>query len=615
MIATWQFYLSTATGEDLSGLRVRSDGSADPLWPQAIGGPPITRASGDQYLTHIVPDGTGGAYIVWDDRRDVIANGVDVYLQHVLADGQIAPGWPIDGMPVSVEPGRQERAALLEDGLGGVYVVWDSDSTVMAQHLESSGTPRPGWPAEGIRLLEIPGLGSYGAARIGAVVTNGQEVFVAWGDNRRGLGWELYIQKLAETGEVATGWPINGLRVVDASPNQQERIAIRMNSDAAGGLYLAWSATNSPIDLDDDIYATHVLADGTVAPGWPATGLPVAVQPRWQLLSGAAPDGFGGLLLSWQDSRNPPARAYVQRLRSDGTPAPGWQPQGTPISDLPGYHSRPGIAPDGDGGAFIAFEEGFNGHGYAQRVLADATRPLGWPSTGLPLVDPAVPGNQQQDHAITPDGEGGAVVVWNDFRNGISNQLYAQRYTGDAVTEALTSLVRVEALPDRVTLVWSRGTDAPAEVRVERRGGSGAWSVIERAAFAGSGSLEYSDATVTAGERYAYRLAWTGTAGERTTAETLVQVPLAIALALHGFRPNPAQGELHVAFSLPRAGATTIEVLDLGGRIVRRRDVSHLGTGNHVLRLTDGERMNPGVYWLRLRHEGRTLTAKGMVLR
>ena len=61
--------------------------------------------------------------------------------------------------------------------------------------------------------------------------------------------------------------------------------------------------------------------------------------------------------------------------------------------------------------------------------------------------------------------------------------------------------------------------------------------------------------------------------------------------------------------------ASNLSVLDLGGRIVRRHDASGLGTGRHILRMDQGERLHPGVYWVRLTHDDRSLTAKGMVLR
>ena len=560
-----------------------------------------------------MPDGAGGAFVVWDDSRNVFVTDKDVYAQHVLGDGQIAPGWPADGLPISTEPGVQGNGRLLPDGAGGVFVLWYSVSTSYIQRLRGDGTPAPGWPPGGVLILDTA-AGTIAHQAVGPDGEGGCLIVLI--GNLRGLGVEYYVQRVTGDGQIAPGWPASGRRVVDASSEQVYRIWPRLVPDGLGGCYLGWSSTNEPNVIEADIYATHVLADGSVAPGWPAAGLAVAVQPRAQELTGSAPDGQGGALFAWSDQRDYDsfaAQAFVIRLRPNGTPAPGWQPQGNPMSDLPGYHYVPVLAGDGSGGGFVAYEEAFGNRGYVQRFRGDGTRPTGWPTTGLPLVDPSIATYTSQDGlAITEDGDGGAIVVWDDLREyGISNQLYAQRYTGDDITAALTSLVRVEALPDRVTLVWSRGDDAPTEVRVERRGNDPAWAELDLVRFAASGSLEYADRTVLPGQRYHYRLSWS----DGRTAETAIDVPLGIALALDGLRPNPSVGEPHVVFSLPDRGETTVELLDLGGRVVRRESASHLGMGRHAVRLGSGGPLHPGVYWVRLRHEGRTLTTKGMVLR
>jgi len=561
------------------------------------------------------PDGAGGAFIVWDDRRNVLASGFDIYAQHVLANGQLAAGWPIDGLALMTQPGWQENGQLLPDGAGGIFVSCRSDTTVLVVRVNGDGSRAPGWPAGGIKLVDLAvGNGGGVVGNIGIATDGSGGCLVAFVDFRRGLGAEIYVQRILPDGTIAPGWPVNGLRVVDASSEQHYRIEGRMVSDGAGGCYVAWSATSAPAELNDDIYATHVLADGSVASGWPATGLPIAVQPGWQLLSGSGPDGSGGLLLAWQDSRINPARAYVQRLLPDGSLPAGWQPQGNPISDLAGYHYAPRLASDGEGGAFVAFQEGFNNHGYVQRVLGDGSRPMGWPSAGLPLVDQGLGGTAQDAIAIAADGTGGAIVAWQDTRQGTATQIFAQRYSGDVITATTMSLVRVEALPDRVSLLWARGGGEPAEATIERLHGA-AWQPLARVAFDGSGRLAYEDRAVVPGTNYRYRLRWSEDGVDRFSSEATVNVPLAIELSLEGFRPNPAAGEALVAFSLPRAGRTILDVVDLAGRRVRSHDASALGAGRHVVAMSQGQRLHPGVYWVRLTHEGRVRTVKGMVLR
>ena len=74
-------------------------------------------------------------------------------------------------------------------------------------------------------------------------------------------------------------------------------------------------------------------------------------------------------------------------------------------------------------------------------------------------------------------------------------------------------------------------------------------------------------------------------------------------------------GDLTAAFSLPNDAPTTLELLDVSGRRVRSREVGSLGAGRHVVRLNDGVAIAPGIYWLRLTQSGRSLLARGVVVR
>src|SRR5262245_56302805 len=56
----------------------------------------ICTADQDQTFAGGVPDGSGGALIAWLDRRRGFPL-VDLYATRILANGDIAPGWPADG--------------------------------------------------------------------------------------------------------------------------------------------------------------------------------------------------------------------------------------------------------------------------------------------------------------------------------------------------------------------------------------------------------------------------------------------------------------------------------------------------------------------------------------
>ena len=74
-----------------------------------------------------------------------------------------------------------------------------------------------------------------------------------------------------------------------------------------------------------------------------------------------------------------------------------------------------------------------------------------------------------------------------------------------------------------------------------------------------------------------------------------------VAFALDGVRPNPASGNgLNVAFALPTGAAARLELLDVSGRRVLAREVGSLGVGRHTVNLSEGRRVAPGLYWVRL---------------
>ena len=598
--------------EDIYVQRVLSSGTLAPAWPTI--GAPATRAARDQYLADIAPDGQGGAFLVWWDWPNY-----DVYAQHVLGSGAIAPGWPANGLLVSVAPTYLPFPRLLADGGGGVFIIWENaggsvPDDLYAQHLNGDGTRVAGWSENGLGVCTAPG-----PQGVPSLASDGQGGFIAaWGDGRDGLA-AIFAQHITWSGGVASGWPVDGRRtiVVDGYFHIWGVVP-----DNAGGAYIGWGLNHGQSAHDDDVYAVRILADGSIAPGWPAGGLPVAAPLGAQFLTAVVTDGKGGLALGWSDQHQQPAVADVQRLRPDGTIALGWPGGGAPVSDVVGFQLEPHLTPDGYGGVYVALEMDLSSgqHGFVQHLGADGAPALGWPAAGVPLVFPTIFfAFQQTEFAITPDGVGGAIVAWNDTRvyggNAIQNQIYAQRYFGDGPTPALVSLATAEALPDRVTLAWYDAARTLSAASVYRRHESEEWAALGSATLDGTGRLRYEDRNVAPGARYAYRLGWSESASERFSAESWVDVPVSLTLALEGARPNPAVGPLTVAFTLPRAEPATLELLDVSGRQVLAREVGDLGPGSHVLRLGECNCTPPGMYWLRLAQAGRSLVKRAVLMR
>jgi hypothetical protein len=89
-----------------------------------------------------------------------------------------------------------------------------------------------------------------------------------------------------------------------------------------------------------------------------------------------------------------------------------------------------------------------------------------------------------------------------------------------------------------------------------------------------------------------------------------------LAFALDPVRPNPTRGgSLTVHFTLPTSAAASIELIDVAGRRIVRREVGTFGAGPHALDIGEGRRIEPGFYLVRLRQGTDTRVTRAVVLR
>lgn len=202
--------------------------------------------------------------------------------------------------------------------------------------------------------------------------------------------------------------------------------------DGAGGAIFLWEASRE--DVHGDIYGQRLDADGNRL--WGEHGIPLITATdvngdgvdQGQVVG--ATDGAGGAIFAWRDSRNGQREIYAQRVDPDGNPL--WGEQGIPIaaSCWPGgscgnTHWHAQIVADGEGGAIITWDEmadGFHFSVWAQRV--NAAGQVLWAVDGVPLV-------YGPFHAYFPrivsDGEQGAIVAWQDHRFVVPTVYFAQR--------------------------------------------------------------------------------------------------------------------------------------------------------------------------------------------
>ncbi len=607
----WRDYRSGTGGFDDLDVYVQHvtlSGEVAPGW--TLNGVGACTAPAYQDATDLVSDGQGGVILVWEDYRTRPITGSDIYAMRLTASGELAPGWPVNGVAVCVAPQDQWFPKLIADGSGGAIIAWQDyrygDSStftnpqVFAQHLTASGGVAPGWPADGLQVTTQPSGGPE-------VVSDGLGgALIVW------LTGDVYAQRITGAGTIAAGWPAAGLAVCTAREGQGNQTVC---TDGAGGAFVAWEDYRTYFGFGSrfsfaDVYAHHVMADGTLAPGWPVDGLGIATGPGLQASPFIVPDGVGGAVLAWVDLGSGTEGVHAERITPSGNPAGGWSAGGRPVSTAAGSQFVPQVAPDGESGAFIAFVlEASHDNVQIQHLTATGDIAAGWSDAGTPVASPQ---SSQYQPTIAASGIG-AIVAWNDGRNLVSD-IYAQRFESGGVVPVEVSLVSAEATPGRATLTWFSEQGPGFAATAERRTPTTDWQPLGEMRADGTGRIVLEDRAVEAGGRYAYRLAYSSGSSVSHSADVWVDVPSAYSLALEGLRPNPARGPLTASFSLPGSAPASLELIDLTGRVALRREVGGLGAGRHLLELGASAQTPPGKYWLRLRQAGGTRVASALIL-
>lgn len=233
---------------------------------------------------------------------------------------------------------------------------------------------------------------------------------VTWHDTRRG-GYDIYAQRIGPTGQPL--WTYNGIPICTAINDQ---IYPTIATDGVGGAIITWQDARSG---STDIYAQRVSATGTTL--WSFNGVPVCAAPNAQQLPVTTGDGLGGAVIAWQDVRFGGWDIFVQRLNESGVPQ--WSLDGVALCTGLSDQLSPVIVPDGAHGAIVAWQDYRSGGAdiFGQHVSASGATQ--WTSNGLAFC---AAGGQQISQTAVSDSSGGAIVAWQDNRSG-NPSIYAQR--------------------------------------------------------------------------------------------------------------------------------------------------------------------------------------------
>ncbi len=428
-IIVWTDYSEGYPEGDIYAQRV--DASGTPRW--TANGVPIGVTTGSQTVPQLISDGAGGAIIVWEDSRR--GSGTDIYAQRVNASGEVQ--WAANGVGICVGF-YQYQPKIVPDGAGGAIIVWrgsqGSPPSVHAQRVNASGVAQ--WTPNGVVI------DSFGGAGFPEVASDGAGgAIIAWPAAPE-YDTNMYAQRISSAGDVlwpreyAPGIPI-------CTAAYSQWLGQIASDGTGGAVVTWEDYRNDPYEGDADVFAQRVNASGvvqwvtdgvpltaTVGPqnypriigdgaggaivtyedAYTVSGRAVSVQrvgasgtPLWgasgvQLAStGMYPriisDNAGGAIVAWVG-----ASLYGQRLNASG--AIQWTTGGVVLCSASGYVEYVAIASDAASGAIVAWSDARSGNSDIYAQLVDAQGRSGF-------MEPVITSVQD-----VPDDQGGKVRLF-----------------------------------------------------------------------------------------------------------------------------------------------------------------------------------------------------------
>jgi len=288
------------------------------------------------------------------------------------------------------------------------------------------------WDPDGVPIRQGHNIEWSNASCVGSL----GEVITAWSDTRN--QWrDIFVQKIDDQGNEL--WTEDGVLVYDGNFHQRGPV---LESDRNGGAFISWVDFRS--DSAGDIYSQHIGPDGELL--FDADGVPICTAGNHQNTISSCYDEAGGFFITWQDERNGSCDLYITRLLADGSIAPGFEADGLPVVTEPGEQISVSLVSDLEGGAWITWADKRvqdNHNIYIQHLLADGTMVLdenGFLVCGTEGI--------QKEPRLAPDALGGVFVSWVDKRNDNFGDIYLQHLNSEGTISFTADGIPVSANPD-----------------------------------------------------------------------------------------------------------------------------------------------------------------------
>lgn len=323
----------------------------------------------EQTLPRVCSDGQGGAYVAWRAANDRGNN--DVFMQRLSGDGERL--WGDDGITVASNDSADEQVEeLIPDGNGGAVITWQVsvidpetrqwDDNIRATRFTSNQERL--WGAQGND--GIPIVRMEGRQRTSRIVRHQAGYMMVWVDGREDHGDgqpgnDIYGQFILPDGRLV--WRDNGLLIVNADQHQDNpALAI----DNLGYVWCAWEdhrGTGTALQRDVYLQKFYPRRDGqALQMRFGAEGMAVSATNYNQIKPAIIGDGQNGVWLAWEDYRASGVWSdiYATHLDPRGNRYQGWIAHGNIVTSA--FHKQEvaqlvNLTPRGESGAAIVWED------------------------------------------------------------------------------------------------------------------------------------------------------------------------------------------------------------------------------------------------------------------
>lgn len=374
-------------------------------------------------------DGAGG---VWIAGNRAAAVGNDIWVQHMGATGAPAAGWPAAGITVGSGTGARSNAHIVLDGAGGVMVFWQDNRSgthadIYGQRLNSAGVRQ--WTANGVLVNPVD---TYNRAQISTCTDGAGGAFVAYRFDISGSDEDIYMTHVSGAGSFLT--------VPVATP-----LGLQLNpvitTDNLGGCYVAYEDQQGLSGTAFEVKLAHLTsANSFTFSNLSLDNANAANQTAPQMIS----DGTTGVYVSWLDDRSVGTVFTVAtRIDLNGSPHTGWSNFGLSAHYLANSQDRSAaMTLDGSGGLFFVLPT----YGSSSYGVVGHVSPNGIPYPAFGTSGVIVSASAQFRCDAVPDGAGGVFALFDDTRANAEVPAIVRVTSGGALGPATPYGGRVAAL-------------------------------------------------------------------------------------------------------------------------------------------------------------------------